>query len=65
MLHSIPKVKRKALQTDAEALSAAADEFRSSRGFAATNTSGKSKRYVTSSKRESRATEGTEPAYRQ
>ena len=42
------KVKRKALQTDAEALSTAADDFRLSREIAATNTCVKSKQYVKS-----------------
>jgi len=53
------------MQTNAEALSASADEFcRSSREIPATNTSGKSKQNVTSSKRESSTTERTQSAYR-
>jgi len=47
-----------------EALSAAASDFSGQTEIAATNTSGKSKQYATSSKRESRATEGTKTAYR-
>jgi len=48
-------VKRKALQTDADALSAAPDNFSDeARETGAINTSGKRKWYVMSSKRESR-----------
>jgi len=60
------KLKRKALQTDAETLSSAADDFSDQAEklqklplLAKVN----GMLYVTSSNRESRATEGTEPAY--
>jgi len=54
---------RRTLQTDAEALSASADHF-ADQAEKLQKIPLLAKRHATSSKRESRPTEGTEPAYR-